>query len=159
MKRFGVIKHYADLPAVTFYVVYFKDQEHSEFDNFLLKFENSKKYKEDFNIIKAAIQRIGERGALERYFRPEKRGSAIPIHSSKLRLYCKRVSDQLVILGNGGIKTAKKAQDCPGVGPLFDEMDQIARIFDAKVKNGTVQVSGKHIRGKTDFTINQERNS
>ena len=52
-------------------------------------------------MIVAWLDRIGETGALERYFRPEgKYGdgvSAIPIESGKLRLYCLRLSDKILI--------------------------------------------------------------
>lgn len=159
MKRSGKIKHYADFPSVTFYVVHFDDEEHPEFDRFLLKFEKDSKCQSDFNIIKAAILKIGNEGALERRFRPEKRASAIPLQSSKLRVYCKRISDHIVILGNGAVKTAKKAQDCPNVGPFFDEMNQVSRIFDAKVKIKKIRIEGKHIKGNIDFTINQTTSS
>ena len=37
--------------------------------------------------------------------------AAIPIEGGKLRLYCLRISEQIVILGNGGVKTAKTYEE------------------------------------------------
>ena len=57
------------------------------------------------------IDRIADIGALERFIRPEdKMGDnvcALPVVSSKLRLYCLRLSDKILILGNGGVKKTR----------------------------------------------------
>lgn len=48
---------------------------------------------------------------LERYFRREgkyaDRVYALPTDSGRLRLYCLRLSDKILILGNGGIKATR----------------------------------------------------
>ena len=97
--------------------VQFVGNDKTEFDSFLTSFEGVEKYKKDFDIIIAALGCILERGALERRFRPEsKMGDgvgALPLESGKLRLYCLRVSDQLLIIGNGGVKTTKTYNEDP----------------------------------------------
>lgn len=61
--------------------------------------------------IVALINKIADMGALERYFRPEgklkDRVCALPIMQSKLRLYCLRLSDKILVLGNGGVKKTR----------------------------------------------------
>ena len=37
--------------------------------------------------------------------------AALAIDSRKLRLYCLRISDQILILGNGGVKTTRTYQE------------------------------------------------
>ena len=37
--------------------------------------------------------------------------AALSIDSRKLRLYCLRISDQIMILGNGGVKTTRTYQE------------------------------------------------
>ena len=63
-------------------------------------------FNQDYQRIIAALQVILQRGALERFFRPEgKMGDhvqAIPIEGGMLRLYCLRISEQIVILSDGG---------------------------------------------------------
>lgn len=87
----------------------------NEFEKFIVKHNDS--YNEDLNLILTAIKRMLEQsGFLERYFRPEGRMAdrvcALPIQSGKLRLYCLRVNDSVLIVGNGGVKNAQKYQDC-----------------------------------------------
>ena len=68
------------------------------------EFEQNAKYNRDYQRIIAALQAILNLGALERFFRPEGKikdsVAAIPIEGGKLRLYCLRISEQIVILGN-----------------------------------------------------------
>ena len=62
-----------------------------------------------------ALEKIMEKGALERFFRAEGKMSdnvvALSLDSRKLRLYCLRLSDKILILGNGGIKTTRTYQE------------------------------------------------
>ncbi len=68
-------------------------------------------YNKDFNAILLALSKIIDKGAWERFFRIEGRMndhvSALSIDSRKLRLYCLRISDQILIVGNGGITIEK----------------------------------------------------
>ena len=72
-------------------------------------------YNKDFNIILLALSKIIDKGALERFFRHEGKMSdnvkALAIDSRKLRLYCLRISDKIIILGNGGVKTTRTYQE------------------------------------------------
>lgn len=97
----------------------------SEFQKFLIMFRDfdDEYVKNDFNRIVEAISIIAEQGALERFFRNEgkykDRVYAIPLNIVKrnhslhgtLRLYCIRVSDKILIIGGGGIKTTRKYED------------------------------------------------
>lgn len=74
--------------AVNFYSIMLEGEELTELENFFDKFPVGCEYDEEMDVIVAWLDRIGETGALERYFRPEgKYGdgvSAIPIESGKL---------------------------------------------------------------------------
>lgn len=101
--------------AVNFYSVHLGEEELSELERFFEKFPEGCAYDEDVDTIIAWLDRIGESGALERYFRYEGRFgdgvSAIPIETSNLRLYCIRLSDKILIFGNGGVKDCAKWQE------------------------------------------------
>ena len=63
-----------------------------------------------------------ERGALERYFRPEGNYGdgvgVIPIDvGNKIRLYCLRLSDKILVFGNGGVKDSKTWQESETLAP------------------------------------------
>ena len=96
---------------VGMFSICFDGNEESEFERFLNEFKDNATLNKDFNVILLALSKIIDKGALERFFRNEgKMGDnvkALAIDSHKLRLYCLRISDQILILGNGGVKTTR----------------------------------------------------
>jgi len=106
VKHYFEIKPYISFEKTQFYPIEELGKGVNETDEFFIRFKDDPDYQKDIEIISYSIQKIGkETGALERHFRPESKAKAIPIIKSKLRLYCYRISDELVILGNGGIKS------------------------------------------------------
>ena len=100
---------------VGMFSICFEGSSESEFEKFLTEFKDNATYNKDFNVILMALAKIIDKGALERFFRNEGRikdnVKALAIDSRKLRLYCLRISDQILILGNGGIKTTRTYQE------------------------------------------------
>lgn len=62
-----------------------------------------------------------------------------------LRLYCMRISDTVVFLFDGDIKTAAKAQDCENVKPYFRQANQLTTLIDQALKD-------KEIKWNSNFT-------
>ena len=100
---------------VGMFSICFDGSEVSEFEKFLNEFKDNATYNKDFNVILLALSKIIDKGALERFFRNEGRMNdnvkALAIDSRKLRLYCLRISDQILILGNGGVKNTRTYQE------------------------------------------------
>ena len=100
---------------VGMFSICFDGNSESEFEKFLMEFKDNATYNKDFNAILLALSKIIDKGALERFFRIEGRMSdhvsALSIDSRKLRLYCLRISDQILILGNGGVKLSRTYQE------------------------------------------------
>lgn len=100
---------------VGMFSICFNGNEESEFDKFLNEFKNNSTYNKDFNVILLALAKIIDKGALERFFRNEGKYKdnvkALAIDSRRLRLYCLRISDKILILGNGGVKTTRTYQE------------------------------------------------
>ena len=92
----------------TIYTIQFLSEDDSEFEKFYIKFRNELKYNENFELLLNILGRIADFGALERFFSPEGKMNdmvcAMSVLKSKLRLYCLRLSDKILILGNGGVK-------------------------------------------------------
>jgi len=152
VKRFFEIKPYISFGKTHFYTIEKEGKGINETDEFFIRFKDDPDYQKDIETIKYWIQKIGkETGALERHFRPEAAASAIPITVSKLRLYCYRISDELVILGSGGIKSSQKAQDSPDAFPHFEVMNTVAFVIQTKLENEQIEIAGKSITG--DFTF------
>jgi len=106
----------------------------------------------DLQKILVALQRmLNEVGFLKRYFRPEgkmrDRVMALPIQSGKLRLYCLRLSDSILIVGNGGQKTTKtynEDQELSGYVVSLQKPDEILRSAERK---GVVKIETASING------------
>ena len=155
MKRY-TFEIYKEYEHVTIYTIREKGAGHSETDRFLLRFMNEPKFQNAIQRIVYWIRNIGERGVLERYFRPERKAVAIPINGGKLRLYGYRVNDQILILGNGGEKASRKVQDSPDVFPHFNLMNDVAYFFNLKVEKGELTINSKYLEGDLTFYIKEE---
>ena len=115
----------------------------SEFEKFVQKHNES--YSKDLNTILTAIKRMLKvSGFLERYFRPEgkyKDGVCeLPIDSGKLRLYCLRINDSILIAGNGGVKKAQKYQDCDDLNGYVVTLQKLDRALKVAIKRGEVTI-------------------
>ena len=96
---------------VSLYSICFDGNAVSEYEAFVQKFKGDATLNIDYKNILMALEKIVAVGALERFFRPEgkmsDRVAALSIDSRKLRLYCLRISDQILIVGNGGRKDTR----------------------------------------------------
>lgn len=157
---------------VRYYSVRFKDahddlEEYSEFEKFVVSHQNEADVQEELNdLLGWLTDRLGERhGAKDKYFRHEGTAQALPPearflemeYEKNLRLYCLRLSDHVVVLFNGGIKTkgAATAQECQIVRPHFYRANQLAKAIDAAIRNGDVRVSAdlKKLEYNPDFEL------
>jgi hypothetical protein len=145
---------------VKFYTIKKEGSYKSEFKDFfdkmsLLGTEN-KRVLEDLNEIRSQLRKIGEKfGACPKRFKPEGSVFALATHYPKrknkdgifgLRMFCLIISPQIVIILNGGDKTALKAQECENIKMKFHEA-----IFTQKVisdylgRNGCLVAKGKEL--------------
>lgn len=126
----------------------------TEFQKFLIMFKDTPDpyIKDDLFRIEAALEQIAQNGALESLFRPEgkmkDRVCAIPIliksrgkENGTLRLYCIRVSNQLLIVGGGGLKTtqsyeqdlylSKKAEELQLIDKELQKAERFSKIEES----------------------------
>ncbi len=126
------------------YTIFFKGDDMSEFSKFMTRFKDNGKLQRDYQIIVYALQKILETGALERYFRPEgkyaDRVCALPIDSGKLRLYCLRMSDKILILGNGGIKETKTYNENQELSGYVLDLQKFDALLKASERDGTITI-------------------
>lgn len=81
-----------------------------------------------------------ETGAYERYFRREGgKVKALPLivnlgkvdkNVGKMRLYCLRLSDRILVLGGGAVTTCQKYQDDPNVMSIIQQL----RTIDKQIR-------------------------
>lgn len=105
---------------VTFYSVVIENEEKSLFQDFISRMKNNPT--NDYFQLIHHLTELGQiYGAKPERFRFENDAHAVPKFKTlkTLRLYCLRISDEIVILFNGDYKTAKKVQECPKTYPHF----------------------------------------
>lgn len=154
---------------VTFYSVRFEDAQYSEMDNFILKMrENPEMTRPLQELLQLITEVIGNTyGAIDAFFnRTENRVFALPpkgniriseielnYPSFPLRLYCLALSEELVILFNGGIKDAQEVQQTSGsLSTKFYEANEFARKIQSALSDGIIKITGRKILDFRDST-------
>ncbi len=141
----------------TVYTLQFLRDAESEFEKFVSRFMNDSEYSEDYFRIAAFISRITKNGALERYFRRE--GTledsvvALPVTTSKLRLYCLRLSDKILILGNGGVKNTKTYQEDNILNGHVMTLQKFEKLLREGLVEGSVSMTEKSIETDHIFEL------
>lgn len=140
---------YLDLPQYTkvaFYTVQVQGRPLSEFRDFQARMRIHEKDRKQAAEINQFIKKIGKKyGAQERFFKREGFAERLPPATYRfidsdgetdfgLRLYCIRISNEIVILLNGGRKTTKSIKNCPECKPHFDFANKVSdAIYQARM--------------------------
>lgn len=135
----------------------FEGESFSEFEKFISNHKEA--YSKDLNIILAAIKRmLSVSGFLERYFRPEGKMKdnvcALPIQSGKLRLYCLRLSDSVMIAGNGGVKNVKSYQESEELSGYVVTLQKLDEAIKVAIKKGNITIEEHSIEDIDNKTFN-----
>ena len=141
----------------TIYTIQFLSDDKNEFEKFVSKFQGEGELNKDFRIIAKFIDQILDFGALERYFRPEGKMKdsvvALPTLRSKLRLYGLRLSDKILILGNGGEKKTKQYQEDDKLSGYVLTLQKFEEILKEGVKEGSVVITENEIQTDEIFDL------
>jgi hypothetical protein len=142
---------------VSLFSICFEDNSESEFEKFLLEFKDNAIYNKDFETILMALSKIVEKGVLERFFRNEGRMNdhvkALSIDSRKLRLYCLRISDQILILGNGGVKSTRTYQENEKLTGYVLSLQKFDKALAEAQKSGRVTIEKNMITNIESVTF------
>lgn len=141
---------------MAYYTFIVEGREHSETDAFFTQFENEQNLANDLNLLAAWIEEIGQnRGAKSRYFRFENAAAALPPPARIMaelgnsycifRLYCIRLTDEIVILANGGCKTSQTVQNSPELVTHFRFANKMAQQLIELIQSGELVLEGKQI--------------
>lgn len=142
---------------VGLYSILFEDKNETEFREFMRKFKDNAKLNKDFQAIVRAIDRIIANGAIERYFRPEgrmaDRVAALAIDSHRLRLYCLRISDQILIMGNGGVKDTRTYEESKELYGYVMDLQKFDELLTQAQQNDIIQIEQTVITGIEQATF------
>ncbi|MFZ4797318.1 MAG: hypothetical protein ACOYMA_07465 [Bacteroidia bacterium] len=161
---------YDEYEYVSYYTVRLEIDEQkealSETDKFYKLYNDPNHlYYKEFGTILSAIDAMGfnKRGAERWILREEDAALALPpkrkpaekvlllevIEHSKLRLYCIWLTNGVVILLNGGIKTRDSALDCPNVSGQFRFAQSIAKAIYSLMADGSIIIEDNEIINNT----------
>ena len=133
------------------YTIQFTEDSETEFGKFVSKYKGDMKVDKDYQVIIAALVKILKNGALERLFRPEGKMNdnvcALPIDGGRLRLYCLRLSDKILILGNGGKKATRTYNDDVELSGYVLTLQKFDAMIKLGLKNGSITIEETKISG------------
>lgn len=145
------LKIVAQNDNISLYSICFDGSQETEFEKFIKKFKDNATVNHEYRTILLALERILGTGALERYFRLEGKMNddlcALAIDSRQLRLYCLRISDQILIAGNGGIKTTRTYQENEELNGYVMNLQQFDRLLKQAQAEGTITIEENIING------------
>ena len=140
--------------AAGLFTIIFEDENLSEFVKFVNKFKDDAIRKNELRIILNQIDVMLQKGIEERRFRPEGKMSddvaALPVYQSGLRLYCLRLSDSVLIVGNGGVKSTRTYQEDEDLNGYVISLQKLDSLLKADIENGIVRVEKTMIIGVDD---------
>lgn len=149
MNSFVTLRLFKTFKKVTYYTFLKENDSYTEADKFFNKCLTNDKISEQTDELVEWIRLIGEKyGAKKRYFRFENEAGALPpkfVENNQLRLYIYRVSEGIVILANGGIKTKRTAQECPNVKGHFRFADKMSKQLNALIGRDAIKIKGNTI--------------
>lgn len=141
----------------TVYTIQFLSDEQTEFEKFIAKFRNDAELNPDFQAIMRFVEQILANGALERFFRREGKMSdsvvALPVLKSKLRLYCLRLTDKILVIGNGDVKNSRTYQEDNTLQGYVMDLQKFERLLKQEVQAGNVRITESQIITNKTFKI------
>lgn len=136
---------------VSLYSICFEGSAFSEYESFIQRFKDDATLNMDYKNIILALEKIVAVGALERFFRPEGKMNdhvaALSIDSRKLRLYCLRISDQILIVGNGGRKDTRTYEESAELSGYVMDLQEFDKLLTEALKEGSVTIEKNVITG------------
>lgn len=140
--------------SVGLFSITFEGNDYSEFRKFIEKFKDDAVRNKELNVILTQIDRIQKNGALERYFRYEGKMSdhvmALPAFQSGLRLYCLRMSDSVLIIGNGGVKDTRTYNEDTELSGYVINLQKLDALLREDIEKGIVVIESTDIHGADD---------
>lgn len=135
--------------------IIFEGEDESEYVKFQSKFIDNAKLVGDLQVIINVIEKMLKKGFEERNFRYESKRSekvmALPVYSGRLRLYCLRMSESVLIVGNGGVKKSRTYEEDENLNGYVISLKELSRLLSADIKAGKVRLEEANLDGIDDL--------
>jgi len=134
------------------YTIVTEDSKISFWDCFVNEYR--KDYIEDLSNIAGRLISIGNKvGALSQYFKLDEGlewndlvCALYDLPDKHLRLYCIRLSEEMIIIGNGGPKGVRTWQEDAKLSKEVHEMMHYSRIIRKKLADGSLKISSDGLK-------------
>lgn len=150
---------------VHFYTVLIDGNDVTEFEDFINRMQEKCPIK--LGELLSFIDEIGQKyGVQNNHFRHERNSHALPptylilseddseeTSQFGLRLYCCKLSSNVVILYNGDLKTKHYPDECPNVAKHFKFSLQITKRIDKAISEGDMSIDKTEILLAEDFVL------
>ena len=128
--------------CTTFYTAYLTNEKTTLFEQFIE--QNKVTHLEQLKQIRTEIGIMSSRTGARLEFFDKYEGVKIgegvyALHSKKLRLYCFRLDNCLVLLGGGGWKDVAKWQDDPKLAEEVNKVRFIAQQIDERIRSRDIK--------------------
>lgn len=78
---------------------------------------------------------------------------ALPVLKSRLRLYCLRLTDKILVLGNGDVKRSRTYEDDDTLQGYVMELQKFERLLKQEVRSGNVEITEREILTDKTFDL------
>jgi hypothetical protein len=142
------------------YTIQYDGESQSEFDKFLENEEVQKERSSRSRLVAKLNEMVHEYGFVREFFKEEegKRWDyVVALKEGRLRLYCLRAEDFLLIVGNGGVKKTRTYQQDSHLNASVEELQRVHKLVMNRIYSGRILVE-RHsgvLRGALNFS--QER--
>ncbi len=155
--------HLPSKDFATFYTLYYGSDSITLFEKFNNKY--IKKYKKEIDVIKMQLKSMGQiTGAKGSYFDSAEINQGDKVFSfnihpkHRLRIYCIKFSEKLVVFGGGGLIVSGKGSVAADQILLKENalMGEVSRLIDEKLNLGEIYIHSKGMRflGNLDLDNN-----
>ncbi len=157
IQRFSLCK------KVAFYTLKLNNRESSEFDDFLIRLNQKLKDKTELEDLLKIIETIGTKwGYRQDLFKGEDAAFrfVVPItlrtnenSDFGLRLYCLVLSDKVIIIMNGDLKTEQAVMNCSNCHPHFKLANNAAKAIEKALDYNYIEINDFDIEIEEDFEL------
>lgn len=147
------IELYQTGKKASLYTIRLSGESETEFDKFLADSEITSD--PEFEAFLSYIHDIlNKYGCQKRFFKlkeSKNEDAVAALWRGKIRLYCCRYSDIIIIVGSGGIKQTRRYQDDPKLNQVVKLMAEVSMRMDERIHNKDIKYIENKFIGNLDF--------
>lgn len=141
------------------YSIVTEESQYAFLDRFVMEYQ--KEFFQDLLSIMGRLRSIGNiTGAVSTYFKldeglewDDQVCALYDIPDKHLRLYCIRLSEQIIVVGGGGPKNVRAWQDDPRLAREVNEMMHYSKIIRTRLKDNTLRISLNRLKLEGDLLL------